>query len=416
MKVLWFSNTPASGADYINLKAEGGGWLKSLDKEMQNKVDLHIAFHYPKALPPFKFGQADYYPITVKNWRIHMVRDIFFSRAYDREFEEDYLQLINKIEPDIIHIHGTENPFACIIGKTNIPVVISIQGNITVIAHKYLSGLDSRFLKTLNINFSLGFKTLLLSKRFSSDFEKTKKMAIIESRNIMQCQFIIGRTDWDRRITSIIAPGAQYFHCDEVLRNGFYNNIWSKKKNHTLLIHSTSANSFFKGFETICQSLQELNKLGLSVNWQVAGIKDSDLIVKIARKKLKKSYPKQGLKLLGNLSESDLISKMLDADVFVMASHIENSSNSLCEAMMLGMPCIATFAGGTGSLIKNGEDGILIQDGDPWVLAGAVLELAKNPEMSSYLGKNARLTAHNRHNKEKIIKDLVNTYTAILQH
>jgi hypothetical protein len=33
--------------------------------------------------------------------------------------------------------------------------------------------------------------------------------------------------------------------------------------------------------------------------------------------------------------------------------------------MIIGMPCIATFAGGTASMLKSDEEGILIQDGDP---------------------------------------------------
>lgn len=42
-----------------------------------------------------------------------------------------------------------------------------------------------------------------------------------------------------------------------------------------------------------------------------------------------------------------------------MPSHIENSPNNLCEAMILGMPCIATDAGGTSTLLSNMKDGLL---------------------------------------------------------
>jgi glycosyltransferase involved in cell wall biosynthesis len=414
MKVLWFSNTPASGADYMNLNTDGGGWLKALDKKLQHEVDLHISFHYPKAFLPFKVGQTHYYPITPRNWRIHMIKHLLINWVYNNDFEKDYLQLINEIKPDIIHIHGTENSFSCIIGKTNIPIVVSIQGVASVIAHKYMSGLSSRYLKMANINFRQKLKSILLSKSFKWEYNKIKKMAIIESNNLKDCQFIIGRTNWDRRITSILAPKARYNHVDEILRDSFYSSFWSIKDDPFLRIHSTLGNSYFKGFETICQSLNELHKIGIKIEWRIAGVKDTDLIVKLVRKKLGKNFPYKGLIFLGNLGEGELIKKMLEADFFVMASHIENSSNSLCEAMMLGMPCIATFAGGTGSLLRDGKEGILIQDGDPWALAGAILELSENRKKTTEFGAEARAKALQRHNKEKIINELLTIYKNIV--
>jgi len=45
MKVLWFANTPCNADEYFNTELKGtGGWLKALDRELQNHVDLHVAF------------------------------------------------------------------------------------------------------------------------------------------------------------------------------------------------------------------------------------------------------------------------------------------------------------------------------------------------------------------------------------
>jgi len=97
-----------------------------------------------------------------------------------------------------------------------------------------------------------------------------------------------------------------------------------------------------------------------------------------------------------------------------MTSHIENESNSLYEAMILGLPCISSFVGGTGSTIKDCYNGILIQDGDPWVLAGAILELYNDKEKAILLGQNARETALKRHDKDTIINDIINNYKEII--
>jgi len=127
-----------------------------------------------------------------------------------------------------------------------------------------------------------------------------------------------------------------------------------------------------------------------------------------------RTYPVNGPRFLGNLNERELIQAMLKAHIYVMPSHIENSPNSLCEAMILGMPCITTLAGGTTSLLKDKKEGLVIQDGDPWSLAGALLEILDYPEVASQYGENARITALARHDPEKIVKDLLAIYNSII--
>ena len=224
----------------------------------------------------------------------------------------------------------------------------------------------------------------------------------------------MGRTAWDRRLSSVLAADCQYFHEDRILREIFYNNEWKPLVRDETVIHTTIGNSFFKGFETICEALYLLNNAGVRCVWNIAGVRESDLIVKITKKKLKSKYPKNGLFLLGMVSEDVLVEHLLGADIYVMPSHIENNANNLCEAMMLGLPCISTFVGGVGSLIKNEENGILIQDGDPFAMAGAILEIVNNQEMAIEFGKNARSTALVRHNKLRVVNQVLNSYNQIL--
>jgi glycosyltransferase involved in cell wall biosynthesis len=59
-------------------------------------------------------------------------------------------------------------------------------------------------------------------------------------------------------------------------------------------------------------------------------------------------------------------------------------------------------------------EGILVQDGDPWVMAGAILEIGRNAEFAKLLGRKARARALERHDKDRIISDLLNTYKEVL--
>ena len=151
----------------------------------------------------------------------------------------------------------------------------------------------------------------------------------------------------------------------------------------------------------------------IDYEWSVAGLKKDDEIVNIAARSIRKPISKN-IKFLGSLDEQTLVQGLLTTHIYVATSHIENSPNSLCEAQILGVPCIATHAGGTNSLLEDDKDGILIQDGDPYAMAGAIMELKDNYEKATLFGKNSRKRALSRHDPEKITTDLLNIYKSIL--
>ncbi len=416
MKILWFSNTPAGAQELLEPEATRGGWMISLEKNIKNKVKLSVAFNYSRFIETFEFNGVTYFPICRKNWKYNIIKKQIFGKYTHKEDLPLYLEIIDKIQPDLIHIFGTENAFSCLVSKTNIPIVISIQGNYTVYTHKYYSGIEKEFAYKRHIDIWSPYSWI-----FSKSWNKLYKIISIpqtkrEITDLKNCKNIIGRTDWDRRITRILAPDSRYFHNDEVLRDSFYHNKWELHDHARIIIHTTTGEAIFKGFETVCQALNELNKINIDIEWRVAGLSNGCLLDKIVKKKLKEAYPLRGLLLLGNLKERELLKRMLEADIFVLPSHIDNSPNSLCEAMILGMPCITTHSGGSSSLLRDKEEGLVIQDGDPWSMAGAILELNSDKDKAIEYGQKARQRALIRHNHEKIVKELLEIYAGVLNY
>lgn len=409
MKVLWFSNSPA--AAYNDGIKGTGGWMVTLDHALQSQVELHVSYLYPYKQVPFQNGQTTYHPIY--SGHILLKR---FSDITTKNFLADYLRVIEEVKPDIIHIHGSENTFHSILSHVNIPVVLSVQGNLTVYAQKYLSGFHGRYLNIKRGRMSI--KSLILGRQSYQDgWDYLQKMSKIEQQNLLQLKYVIGRTDWDYRITRILAPDSTYFVCNEMLRDSFYTNEWHNPyQSGRLVIHTTNGDNYYKGFETLCHALHLLNGLGLDVEWRVAGVSEDSAINQITKKYLKQNYPQKGLRLMGSLDENGLVDSLLSSHLYVMPSHIENSPNNLCEAMILGLPCIATHAGGTASILENRKEGILIQDGDPWVMAGAVVELMRNPLLAVQYGQVARERAQQRHDRERIVQELLSNYRMIIQN
>lgn len=411
MKVLWFSNTPANG---VSDKSKGtGSWLVPLNVAIQEFVDLHITYPYPYKKMAYKNEKTSYYPLYTGNILISKLKELYLNEVHDETFLEQYLTIVNHVQPDIIHIHGTEYPFACLIPYVNVPVIVSIQGNITVYYNKYKSGLGDKYIHTQK--WTTNLKNLFLSSNFYKNYKQREYKSKVELKQLRNARYIIGRTDWDRRITSVMSPDSKYYIGDEMLRDSFHNNEWKQRtQTNTIKVFTINGDSYFKGFETLCHGLSILTQYGFDVEWTVAGVNNHSLIYKIARKYLGKNFPTKGLTLLGSVTEDMLVKHMLSSDIYVMPSHIENSPNNLCEAMLLGMPCIATVAGGTASLLMDKKEGILIQDGDAWVLAGSILELHNNPMQAAEMGRCARQRALIRHDKTRIVNQLLETYKTII--
>lgn len=78
------------------------------------------------------------------------------------------------------------------------------------------------------------------------------------------------------------------------------------------------------------------------------------------------------------------------ATLFVRPSLLEGMPLAVLEAMVCGVPVIATRVGGTAELIQDGETGWLVEPGDARGLATAILALLRDPPQRRRLAANAR--------------------------
>lgn len=414
LRVLWFTNTPSLSAAYLNDNSIGGGWITSLETELSKipSIELGISFDLDRDIKPFTLKKTKYYPVHIKSpkGKIKQLISRWKKHIQDETNIQPYLDIIQEFKPDVIHIFGTEGVFGLIISKTNVPCVIHIQGNLTVNNLKWYSGLTALDV----LKYSKKWPLLKGSGTYHKYFIN-KKAADRERRIFQQCKYFMGRTDWDRRITSVLSPNSIYFHCDEIMRPEFYSPQIVEKNKSNYIIITTIRDNIYKGLETIFECKRILNEINLEskILWKIAGISEIDELSYLLERKYRSTFNDNGIQLLGPLQENELIKEMLKADLFVHPSHIDNGCNSICEAMLLEMPVIATFAGGIPTSMENKKEGLLVQDGDPYALAGAILELQKKSSYAKELGINARKKAIIRHNPQTIVNKLLDIYSSI---
>lgn len=88
---------------------------------------------------------------------------------------------------------------------------------------------------------------------------------------------------------------------------------------------------------------------------------------------------------------NDIYNDINSACGFVLSSNYEGISNSMIEAMALGIPTISTDypSGGARELIKSGENGYLVPVGDSVQMSECMCAIIENKESAKLLGKNA---------------------------
>jgi len=416
MRVLWFTNTHSLASKVLKERDTGGGWIASLEKEIAkaSEIELGVAFHYGlEDEKRFEIGTTRYFsfPYYSSKGKFTRLWTRWMHRIEPDTLINYYLNIVEEFKPDIVHIFGTEQaPYGLIIPQLKVPVIIHIQGNLTVISRKLFSGLS--FIDLLRYS---NIRNLLLAHGLWHHNFSFLKRAKREQKIYDHCKYFIGRTDWDRRITKLLSAKGVYFHCDEILRSEFYQIKWMKPLNKKVVLFSTIRPTIYKGLETILETAAIINKKQLiDFEWQIAGITDKDEIVRIIEKKYKLKFTEQNISFKGYLNADSLIQSLLYADCFVHPSHIENSPNSVCEAMLLGMPVIATNVGGIPSIIKDKVEGLLVQDGDPYALGGAVIEVIKDEHYATNLGTNARKRAMTRHDPGRIVNEVLKIYASII--
>lgn len=80
-------------------------------------------------------------------------------------------------------------------------------------------------------------------------------------------------------------------------------------------------------------------------------------------------------------------------DVSILPSRIEGLSQTLLESMALGLPTIASRAGGNVDILRHGANGLLYEPCDPRDLAAQIASLLASPELRSRLAGEGRRTA-----------------------
>jgi glycosyltransferase involved in cell wall biosynthesis len=180
-----------------------------------------------------------------------------------------------------------------------------------------------------------------------------------------------------------------------------------------------------KGLHQVIQAVALLKKEFPDLTIRVAGqnITDTDGFwkkLKISgygsyiRKLLKKYDLQKQINFTGILSEDEMVREYQNAHLFISPSSIENSSNSVGEAQLIGTPTIASYVGGIPDLIIHGKTGLLYQFEEVEMLAENIRIILTNNKLANHLSRNGIEAAAKRHNRQANLSQTIDIYKEVL--
>lgn len=421
------------------------GWLSGsfdrINKELKTDEAITLAVAFPGADADTEDAKQDrglgevIGGVTFYTFK----ENLDAPEVYDEALEKQMDAILKDFQPDIVHIFGTEFPHSLAMVRTfNRPerTLVGIQGLCGVIADKYMADLPE------SVQNDLTFRDKLKHDSIRQQQEKYYLRAANEKKIIEGAGHITGRTAFDKRETARINPGAVYHHMNETMRSNFYEGRWSEKDRVIHSIFLSQGDYPLKGLHYVLKAMPEILEKYPDAHVYVAGnsifgkidrrtvtVADDEgtvitgskypLFMRISAygKYLKKLISQNNLKkhvtILGKLNAEQMKEQYLKCNVFICPSAVENSPNSLAEAMLLGVPVIAADVGGIPSMLDNNREGIIYKGGDVHQLAKAVIDMWDEPVISGVYGDNGYKRAHIDHDPDRNFERLKEIYREI---
>ena len=105
----------------------------------------------------------------------------------------------------------------------------------------------------------------------------------------------------------------------------------------------------------------------------------------------------------------------LSCNVFVSTSTVENSPNSIGEAMLLGCPIVASNVGGIKNMLVDEKEGLLYPVDEFYMLASYIKRIFSDDSLAIKLGNNAKDHAIVTHDFEKNYNNMLDIYKQIIK-
>lgn len=413
IRILWTSNIdlPAAAPALGLNPTPFGGWLTLMTSRLARLAGYEIAVAMRSEFRQFQKVEVD----GITYYALPQQRDRFDVAQADVD------RVLAEFTPDILHVEGAEMRHARrFLNTWPGPRLLSMQGVLNGYASYELGRLPVfSMLNPLRPRLMLTAAALLFQR------QRQLMPRLSSERSAMQsADHIIGRTLWDQAQAKALSPDATYHHCARILRDVFYKTAWAGDACEGFSIFIGNGASPRKGAHVAVQALAQLLRDFPTVTLHIAG-QDPRTLPRRSPKRyvgypvylqdmIRKLGVEPNVRFTGVLNAQQMADRMAQSHVCLMASIIENSPNTLGEAMLLGVPTVSAYAGGAPSMARDEVEALFYRPDDPAMLALQIRRIFEDRELAARLSKAARARALETHDPENNLANLIAAYESIM--
>lgn len=425
MRVLWVCNImPPVIGQYLGKECSvKEGWISGiLMRMMKEKEQMELGICYPVA----EVSEEDKKEVVINSDKkivcYGFAEDTVRPENYGGESLEKRLgTIIEDFKPEVLHVFGTEygHSLAAVKAFGNPKhTLVGLQGIISVCAKEYMADLPKK------VQSRVSFRDWLKKDSMKQQQEKFFIRGEREKEVLRLCGNVTGRTNFDREAAKNINSQVKYYFMNETMRSEFYEGKWEYENCRKHSIFFSQADYPLKGFHYLLQALKIVKEKYPDVTVNVAGnslvnyatLKDKIKISaygKYLRELIKELDMEDKITFLGKLSAKEMKQQYLSCHTFVCSSTLENSPNSVGEAMLLGTPVVASYAGGIPSMVKQEEEGLLFEAANINALAEAIMRTWEDSSLVDKITTGARARARKTHDADENYRALMEMYQEI---
>ena len=345
------------------------------------------------------------------------------------EMEAHFRAILQQESPDVVHIFGTEFEQCMAMANCADPerTVVQIQGAMTLLKDVVYAGLPARLCRD-NLLHKLLRRLHKGGQSIDLQRQSFERRAAVEQQVLRRAKYIFGASEWGNAVAKTVNPDCITFDCNLILRDTFYtDDRWSPEtceKHSIYILFSYPIKGFHKFLEALPQILQQYPDTMVYVVANLLPIRHYTGIKRLIQnaapdynwliqKQIEQNGLQSHLKFLGNLNAEQVKARMLKSHVFVSSSAMENQSMTLGEAMILGVPSVASSVGAIPEMINDGEDGFLYPFAEPKKLAEAICKIFSDRDLALRFSEKGHAHAMATYDREKNGQNLIQMYQTI---
>ncbi len=359
-----------------------GTYTIELAKYLSKKHNVHVISLRRKIDNGSVYSDEKILDFFDNKIHLHTISDANDTFLYNAAFQYSCFKRLPKICRDnkIDIIHADVPHMSDVILR-----LIKSNKNMVTTVHTIIEGHKQGILAS-----GLDFRDMDPSERYTLGLFPILKL--IQTLYLKRSPTIITVSNWMKRLLeqNYGIQGVNMIH------NGIDHDLFSPdKKNHKVegldinkpVVLFSGRFIALKGINILIKAMRQVISETRDVHFAFAGPEANSKWVRMFEHE---GIPSHSYSFLGYIPHAEMPEIYSNSSIFVLPSLIESFPFSILEAMSSGSAVIASNVGGVPEIIDDEVDGLLVQPGNPEILAKKILFLLDNESETKKLSKNAR--------------------------